>query len=471
MKFGKRVALLLGALFVVQQTDAFVPASTGRSRGDPTTNGVAFIPPSSVAYGVFFVPSLQASSTRLFLTGDDEDEDEEDEDDLNPLGKGVDSVAWLPSVIGETVSSEISSIQDGADVLPLFPLGGFVYTPNTEHVLNIFEPRYRQMYTDILMNGTKRFVVATSHPSTQGRFARTGVLFELEDLKEVSEQTADQIKYICNHKVTGRVTIHKVLNPEVWESRETYLKVVGTIHDDSGKSEDETAETADNDVYGAVTAAAKRSLKGKEEELRSSFKNLVDMQHDLEEDVRFTQDAVRTLAVKDGAGADGLWQTVRLWQSFVDQRLMAAQNDLQRDFQEKLQEFLKKEKGFKDDEIPSAIGFQDLSPELQAEVQNIQKRMEVELRPLLLESSLTMQKILEADGHTERLALLNYFMDSETRRLNSKKTLKGIFSSTTTTEPVAPSIPPKETLSADDLKLADDDSSSSTFFDEPDAFQ
>jgi len=321
--------------------------------------------------------------------------------------------------------------------------------------MNIFEPRYRQMYTDILMNGTKRFVVATSHPSKQGRFAQTGVLFELEDLKEVSEQTADQIKYICNHKVTGRVTIHKVLNPDAWESRETYLKVVGTIHDDSGKTDDETAETGDNG----------------EEELRSSFKDLVDMQHDLEEDVRFTQDAVRTLAVKDGASADGLWQTVRLWQSFVDQRLMAAQNDLQRDFQEKLQEFLKKEKGFKEDEIPSAIGFQDLSPELQAEVQKIQKRMEVELRPLLLESSLTMQKILEADGHKERLDLLKYFMDSETRRLNSKKTLKGIFSTTTTAEPVATSFPPEEILPTDDLKSADEDSSSSTFFDEPDAFQ
>lgn len=119
----------------------------------------------------------------------------------------------------------------------------------------------------------------------------------------------------------------------------------------------------------------------------------------------------------------------------------------------------------------SAIGFQDLSPELQKEVQSIQKRMEVELRPLLLESSLTMQKILEAGGHQERLTLLKYFMDSETRRLNSKKTLKGIFSSTTTTEPVAPSIPPKETLPTDDLKAANEDSSNSTFFDEPDAFQ
>ena len=203
------------------------------------------------------------------------------------------------------------------------------------------------MYTDILMNGSKRFVVTTSHPTEKGRFAQTGVLFELEDLKEVSEQTADQIKYICNHKVTGRVTIHKVLNPEAWTTRETYLKVEGTIHDDSGKSDVPVTD----DVYGAVVAASKSAPK-EEAELRDSFKKLVTMQHELEENVRFTLGAVDSLAVKDGAGADGLWQTVRLWQSFADQRLMARQNELQKDFQEKLQAYLKKEKGLKEDELP-----------------------------------------------------------------------------------------------------------------------
>jgi hypothetical protein len=197
------------------------------------------------------------------------------------------------------------------------------------------------------MNGTKRFVVATSHPTEQGRFAQTGVLFELEDLKEVSEQTADQIKYICNHKVTGRVTIHRVLNPEAWQTRDTYLKVEGTIHDDSVKTESENMPT--DNVYSAIVAAA---ADKEEKELRNTFGELIDIQHDLEEDVRFTRAAKATLSVSDGPGEDGLWQTVRLWQSFVDQRLMARQNELQKDFQEKLQEYLKKDKGLKDEELP-----------------------------------------------------------------------------------------------------------------------
>jgi hypothetical protein len=180
--------------------------------------------------------------------------------------------------------------------------------------------------------------VATSHPTQKGRFAQTGVLFELEDLKEVSEQTADQIKYICNHKVTGRVTIHQVLNPEAWQTRTTYLKIEGTIQDDSNKDVDETS----SQVYAAVVAAA--NVK-EENELVVAFGKLVDLQHELEEDVRFTQAAKKTLSVKDGPGEDGLWQTIRLWQSFVDQRLMARQNELQSDFQKKLQDFLKKDKG------------------------------------------------------------------------------------------------------------------------------
>ncbi len=357
-------------------------------------------------------------------------------------------------------------ILQGSEILPIFPLGGIVYTPNTEHVLNIFEPRYRQMYTDILMNGSKRFCVVTSHPTEEGRFAKTGVLFELEDLKEVSEQTQDQIKYICNHKVTGRVTINKILNPEVWSSRSTYLKAEGVIHDDSGKNAEPKDEPGADSVYGAVIAAA---VTKDENALRIIFKKLVDLQHELEEDVRFTKAATNTLAVKDGPDEDGLWQTIRLWQSFVEQRLMSRQNELQQEFQDKLKDFLKKDKGLKDGELPSAIGFGDLTPELQDELQALQKRMAVELQPLVLESSLTMQKIIEAEDHTARCKLLKYFMKAETTRLSTKKSLMGLFSSDSESDStVDEGIPADEMISEEEEPTQ---TKTSSIFDEPDAFQ
>lgn len=299
--------------------------------------------------------SHQRRLSSLAMTRDDDDDDDDDEDDNDePLSKGIDSVSWLPSVMeSKVVTMSSSPNSEDTEVLPLFPLGGIVYTPNSEHILNIFEPRYRQMYTDILMNGTRRFVVSMSHPSEQGRFAQTGVLFELKDLKEVSEQTKDQIKYICSHKVTRRVKLHRVLNPETWKARDTYLRVEGTILPDDDVSTFETAkEPSNNDVYGFIAAAMSDP---QEKSLRKSFAHLVQMQHELEEDVRFTRASVLTLAVKMGSGDDGLWQTIRLWQSFVDQRLMSRQNELQKDFQEKLQSFLKTDRGWKDGELPRHV--------------------------------------------------------------------------------------------------------------------
>jgi Lon protease-like protein len=294
-----------------------------------------------------------------FAALDDDDDDEDDDDDdvdderidiVEPLAAGIDSVSWLPSVkdaltsSSTTTTSSVSKTEHpGAELIPLFPLGGIVYTPNSQHTLNIFEPRYREMYTDILMNGTKRFAVAMSHPTESGKFAQMAVLFELEDLKEVSERTADQIKYICNHRVTGRVKLHRVLNPQDWETRKTYLRAEGTVIDDSGK-----------DVVSSIESSSKSPIIVNDIEnpveqrlLRDAFAKLVELQHELEEDVRFTRASVLTLAVKPGSKTDGLWQTIKLWQSFADQRLMSRQNELQQDFQEKLQNYLKKEKGLK----------------------------------------------------------------------------------------------------------------------------
>jgi len=197
------------------------------------------------------------------------------------------------------------------------------------------------MYSDILMNGSKRFVVCMSHPNEQGRFARTGVVFELLELKEVSEQTQDKIKYICSHKVTGRVKLDRIVNPEVWESRETYLLAEGTLLSDCSDHSDSEIDPTEHPGNPEEEAA-----------LCIAFGDLVEKQHALEEDVRFTRASVPTLAVRPGEGDDGLWNTVRLWQSFADQRLMARQNELQRSFQDRLQSFLKEEKGLEDSELP-----------------------------------------------------------------------------------------------------------------------
>lgn len=428
----------------------------------------------------------RGNTYRLKMAAQEDDEDDYEGEDEDPLGDGVNSVKWLPSITATDVPATESS--EESEVLPFFPLGGIVYTPNTEHVLNIFEPRYRKMYTDILMNGSKRFVVAMSHPEEPGVFAQTGVIFYLDDLKEVSEETGDQIKYICTHKVTERVKLEKILNPEVYSTRESYLKVQGLIlKEDEDDEQEEQKEAMDenvkDDVYqqlvGAISKTAPNSPA--EKALKASFSNLVHLQHELEEDVRFTRASIVTLAIVPGNGEDGLWQTIRLWQSFIEQRLVSRQNEMQMEFQEKLIEFLKKDKGLDDNELPSAIGFDDLSPQLQQEVQDLQKRIAEELQPLVLESTLAIQKVLEADGHEERCKLLTHFMNAEKKRLDAKKQLQGMFSSAADVKGVGgvgevgeiKKMVQDVDFDIDDKDEEEDGSSpsGSLLIDEPDAFQ
>jgi len=152
--------------------------------------------------------------------------------------------------------------------------------------------------------------------------------------------------------------LHRVLNPEAWKTRDTYLKVEATILDESKDSENKAQSSGNKDIYSAflnVVGKNMSSSKKAENTLYNSFKDLVEKQHELEEDIRFTRASVSSLAIAPGNGEDGLWTTIRLWQRFIEQRLVARQNEMQKEFQEKLIDFLKKEKGVKEQELPRYV--------------------------------------------------------------------------------------------------------------------
>ena len=111
-----------------------------------------------------------------------------------------------------------------ATVLPVFPLSS-IYWPGTEARLNIIDPAYIKMYDDILLSGSRRFVVpyTRSLPGGRVRYAEMapddrrlfciGSLLYLTDLQEVSSQTGDRVKYVVSHEVQGRVRLLRLLNP------------------------------------------------------------------------------------------------------------------------------------------------------------------------------------------------------------------------------------------------------------------
>jgi len=117
------------------------------------------------------------------------------------------------------------------------------------------------MYNDILLSGGRRFAVLTSHPnngatefgdSTEGtKFGRYGVVFYLTDLNDVSDKSGDAVKYIVQHAVVGIVKVNEFVNPEAWESRETYLKAKVEVVEEVRGGEGERSELWES-VVGPV---------------------------------------------------------------------------------------------------------------------------------------------------------------------------------------------------------------------------
>jgi hypothetical protein len=103
MRFDKQVVIFLGLLCFAQTVDAFVPRSRTSTQLTPVGATAA---PKTIGF----------VSTRLYAVDDDDedayDDDDEDEDDENPLGKGIDSVSWLPSVAGQSAGEDVSSIKE-----------------------------------------------------------------------------------------------------------------------------------------------------------------------------------------------------------------------------------------------------------------------------------------------------------------------------------------------------------------------
>jgi len=319
---------------------------------------------------------------------------------------GDSEVVWFPPINPSRSTEEPS---EGSTVMPLFPLGA-TYLPYTTPVLNIFEPRYRQMYNDILFSGARRFMVTNVDAET-GRMAEVGVVFYLDELKEVSEQTQDRVKYIGQPSVIGRVRLLNVLNPSVAATRDSYLKAeVEYLEDD-----DATAEEV-----GAAEAATEKT-----------FLEIVDTQASLGEEPRFTQAVKNGLSFRHGSSKDdkGLWGTIVLWQQFLESRTQVMGQKMQREIQKGVVDFLKDNSIQEELVNPRGeIRLEDLPPPLLQEIKGIQSRYKDELEAMESDPyGLQFQLMLQAGSHLERLAIVDRVLGKEAKRLAARATLQSLF--------------------------------------------
>jgi len=346
---------------------------------------------------------------RLFSGSSDSDGpgSVDDSDDDRPGMGGRDfnaMVRWLPAMDpskeDEVITPE-QAIETETMVLPVFPLGSMVYMPHSDHVLNIFEPRYRQMYSDILFNGSRRFVVPCSNPET-GQLAGVGAVFYLEDLKEVSEQTADAVKYVCSHKVIGRVSIKRTLNDRVWADRTGYLKAVVEPLEDGDDDED---------------------LSTREGQLTERFAAIIENQTKLQETVRFTENLIDTLSA--ARGEDGLWRLAGLWQSLLQNRLTAKENELSTSIQELLRNYLANLGQGAQSKV--TLQFDALPAEVRAEFTRLQQTYREESLAMVNSTLFPFVLLVQCDSHAERLNVFGQMLEEEEKRLQAKVALQSLF--------------------------------------------
>lgn len=349
------------------------------------------------------------------------------------------TVRWLPLI--DPTMEDLDPSLAGPGVLPLFPLGApAFYMPNMECELNIYEPRYRRLYNDILASGSRRFVVVGVHPDGD-RVAEVGVVFYLTDLRDVSERTRNEVKYVCNHKVIGRVRLGRILNPSQWEEARTYLRV-------------ETAPLEDDDA-AADEGGDAGSLAQLEAEVVSELEGVFRLHDQLQGqgDHRFMpSESVRHVNASR-ADVGGLWGLAALWGEYCEFLLMERDNLLDDDMNllywshgqdeedavdgeddddddeddDGLDEDDDEGEEYEDDdfEYPSLeeIELDNLPPALRTQMRSLQEQYEEEVDGLVEEQQGLSQGLLQSTSHEQRLRLLLTAFRRERQRLATKRAM------------------------------------------------
>lgn len=340
----------------------------------------------------------------------------------------------------EVANKEDSEPDEGATVMPLFPMRA-PYLLYEEPTLNIFEPQYRKMYDDILFSGSRRFAVVDIDPKT-GRLAEVGVVFYLENLKEVSGQTEDRVKYVGEHRVISRIKLERVLNPSVMKAapgssghvpQGLIEKSIGQVRDTYLKAQVQVFEDVDEEEISEEEHARMVEL----------VTDLVKAQAATDENPRFTEGIVEQLDFKKGsdtwvqnitkkdasAEEQGFWKMLLIWQAFLKGRAEVLGQKMQMEIQRRGNEAYRENKIPKERLSPQGtINLEDLSPELQQEVKAIRTRYEGDVEELVYKPELThFQATLQSNSHRERLSIFRGIIEGEIKRLQARAALKSLF--------------------------------------------
>eukprot|EP00747_Dinoflagellata_sp_TGD_P184598 gnl/TRDRNA2_/TRDRNA2_40361_c0_seq1.p1 gnl/TRDRNA2_/TRDRNA2_40361_c0~~gnl/TRDRNA2_/TRDRNA2_40361_c0_seq1.p1 ORF type:complete len:436 (-),score=73.39 gnl/TRDRNA2_/TRDRNA2_40361_c0_seq1:277-1584(-) len=319
---------------------------------------------------------------------------EDAEFDLRP------GISYLPALDFEQKTSQKPLEPDAhVLVLPCVPVPTLTYLPGTQPSFTIFEPRYRQMYSDIIMSGGRIFVApyGTKDEATgQFKLAEVGAVFYLRDLKDVSEETYDEIKYICTHSVVGLVRIKRVLNPHAFADKSTYLRV-------------EVEKMQDTDLGINSTSLEKH--------VECLVTEVARLQKETSSPLKLREDDLVGLNATRGFG---FWRMLSGWQIFLYSRMQRLKQQHDSDLEDKIVSFLK-ETG---EEVPEHIDLDSWPGPIHSDITRMKEEFQEELGSLLDQHTSRVQEILQTASHRQRLIMFEALVQVEERRLRALLALK-----------------------------------------------
>ncbi|CAE7226306.1 hypothetical protein AK812_SmicGene18024 [Symbiodinium microadriaticum] len=322
-------------------------------------------------------------------------------------------ISWLPPL-------NISAPDETAEgrVLPVFPLGG-AYFPFAQPELSIFEPRYRQLYNDILVSGGRSFVVVAPSPEDENVFAEVGVVFYLDDLTDVSEESADEVKYICNHRILGRVRILRVLNPAAWEDQSTYLLAEVEDFKDVELASDTNTAAKQAEVMSALSRVAQRQEEGGGPHFESHI-----------------SDYANASCAQEG----GLWTLADVFAEYYEYLLSDKEQTLDFEMEQVYERYSLEEEGDDrqtyslasedddddDDFEYEEIDIMELPGPARREIARLQNQYEEEAALLNADLMHFVHSMLQSTSHRQRLEIMQEALLLEERRLAARKALEEV---------------------------------------------